>query len=64
MTKNEKKKRTERILRDSRAVRGVERQMHFAGGGTVTQWRGRHQVERNQRLHALRSACRGRQQEE
>ncbi len=53
-----KNKKTARILADSKAIRGVERARHFAAGGSVAEWRGRHTVTTDRRKQASKRACR------
>jgi hypothetical protein len=51
-------KKNDRILADLKAQRGFDRQAHFAAGGTVEGWRGRHQVQVDRRKEGSRKACR------
>lgn len=39
-------------------IRGQERKMHFEGGGTVSQWRGKSWTNTDRRKEASRKACR------
>jgi len=39
-------------------IRGIERINHFAEGGTLEQWRGRCQVQRDKKKEANKRACR------
>lgn len=52
--------RTKNVLAASRAIRGIERAEHFASGGTVSMWRGRHSCTKNGKAEASRNACRSR----
>ena len=38
MSRKNKKKAAQRILNDAAAIRGIERQEHFANLGTLEQW--------------------------
>lgn len=51
------KKKNHNIDR-SRAIRGIERKMHFEQGGTVAQWRGVSWTNKDRRKEAARKACR------
>ena len=42
------------------AQRGLDRAAHFANGGTVAAWRGRHTVQKDRKKEKDRRACRGR----
>lgn len=59
MARKNDKKNADRILADSRAIRGVERQQHFAAGGTLAAWRGVHTCTPNGKAKANKNACRG-----
>ncbi len=58
MSNLSKKSKFQSALAHSKAVRGIERREHFASGGTVTAWRGKHQVQRDRKKEAARTACR------
>jgi len=51
-------KKNDRILADIKVQRGLDRQAHFAAGGTVEAWRGRHGVQVDRRKEQNRKACR------
>lgn len=40
--------------------RGMDRAAHFAAGGDLASWRGRHSVYPDRRKEGSRKACRGR----
>lgn len=42
----------------SKAIRGIERQQHFAEGKSLASWRGRHTVTRDRHRADSRRACR------
>lgn len=46
-----------------KAQSGIRRAEHFAAGGTVEAWRGKHSVERDRKREASRKACRGNKKE-
>ena len=53
------KKENKRILDSVKAVRGVEREDHFANGGTLHEWRGGlHTITKNKKRERSRKACR------
>ena len=56
-TKTDRKK-TKAQLKSSRAVMGLLREAHFASGGDLTSWRGRHDVYTDKRKEYSRRACR------
>lgn len=41
------------------AQRGLDRKAHFASGGDLASWRGRHTVFRDRKREASRRGCRG-----
>lgn len=43
----------------SKRIRGAERRMHFAAGGTPQSWRGRSWTTTDRRKESNRKACRG-----
>jgi len=45
--------------KDTAAQRGIDRKEHFEGGGTLSSWRGIHQVTTDRRRESSRRACRG-----
>jgi len=47
-------------LDSSKAVRGLDRAAHFAAGGSLAEWRGRHTVTTDRKKRASKRACRGR----
>lgn len=49
----------QRILADIREIRGLDRQQHFASGGTLEAWIGRHFVAVDRRREDDRRRCRG-----
>ncbi len=44
--------------KDTAAQRGIDRKEHFEAGGTLSGWRGVHQVASDRRREASRMACR------
>lgn len=58
--KSRQNKRSEAAIASSKAIRGLERAAHFAAGGTLEQWRGRHSVVADPKKVASKRACRGR----
>ena len=48
----------EHMNKDTAAQRGIDRKEHFEGGGTLSGWRGVHQVASDRRREASRMACR------
>ena len=58
LMKKSKQKRARAILSASRAVKGHMRETHFASGGDLTSWRGRHDVYVDKRKEQSRRACR------
>jgi hypothetical protein len=53
------RKKTKELLKSSRAVMGHLRAKHFASGGDLTSWRGRHDVYTDKRKEESRRSCRG-----
>ena len=45
-------------LQRSKSIRGIEREQHFASGGSLPAWRGVHQVQRDRKREAGSLACR------
>ena len=60
MARTRKDVERRRILAQVRAIRGLDRQAHFAAGGSVEAWRGRHLVEIDRLREQRRVACRRR----
>lgn len=54
-----KNKKTEATLALSRGIRGLDRKAHFASGGDLVAWRGRHSVTADRKKVADKHACRG-----
>lgn len=50
--------RIESIKDHTRGVRGIARREHFASGGDLASWRGRHSVRKDKRKESSRLACR------
>ena len=46
-------------LRTNAAQRGMDREAHFASGGTTAMWRGTRSVTPNHKAKAAKAACRG-----
>lgn len=59
MTKNEIKAADKSRRAASAAQRGLDRKAHFASGGDLASWRGRHTVFRDRKREASRRGCRG-----
>ena len=59
MTKRERKAAVAAIQKASAAQRGLDREAHFAGGGDLSGWRGRHTVFKDRKREASRRKCRG-----
>ncbi len=60
-----KNKEDKRILSDHKKQKGIDREEHFKNGGTLSQWRGLHQVHnktKNSRSIKKRSAIRDSQE--
>lgn len=53
-TNKKAKKTLEYVARQS----GLRREEHFAAGGTVEEWRGRHSVQVDRKKEKSRKACR------
>ena len=53
------KNREKHIKTLSKGVRGIARTQHFASGGDLTSWRGRHTIVKDSRKESSRNACRG-----
>jgi len=56
MTKQERKVQLDAL----KGMKGEDRRHHFATGGSVAAWRGRHTVTVDRRKAASKGACRGR----
>ena len=56
-SKNNDKKR---VLKDSAAIRGVERKRFFEEVGDLARWRGRSATHTDRKKRASKRACRGR----
>ena len=56
--KKNKQKKVSAVLSASRAVKGHMREAHFASGGDLASWRGRHDVYVDKRKEQSRRACR------
>lgn len=55
----DKRNKVAKILDNSARQRGIDRAKHFASGGTVESWRGRHSVTKDARKETARKKCRG-----
>lgn len=48
------------ILRDIKAIRGIDRKAHFEGGGTMIEWMGGPRlIEKDKKKFKNKNACRG-----
>jgi hypothetical protein len=56
--KDVKASKEQRTVADLRAIRGFDREAHFAAGGTLEAWRGIHQVQTDMKKERSRQACR------
>ena len=55
------KTQKKQMLKQIKAVRGIERKRHFENGGTLIEWRGgTRTVTKNKKKLESKSACRGR----
>jgi hypothetical protein len=50
--------RKQHIKAFSKSVRGIARAEHFASGGDLASWRGRHVIVTDSRKETSRTACR------
>ena len=48
------------VLDSSKAIRGLEREQHFASGGTLEAWRGRSGFTIDRKKKNNKNKCRGR----
>ena len=58
MARTKQDLRRRRILADIRELRGLDREHHFASGGTLEAWIGRHFVALDRRREDDRRRCR------
>ena len=58
MTKRERKEAVAAIEKASAAQRGLDRKAHFASGGDLSAWRGRHTVFKDRKRESSRRKCR------
>ena len=59
MNKRDHKARIKALKAASARQRGLDREAHFAAGGDLASWRGRHSVTKNRKREASRRGCRG-----
>ena len=59
MSNRNHRAKLDKILDASARQRGIDRAKHFADGGTVEGWRGKHSVEKDARKEAAKKKCRG-----
>jgi hypothetical protein len=59
MTKREIKAAAKARKAASARMRGADRKAHFAAGGDLASWRGRHTVFQDRKREASRRRCRG-----
>jgi hypothetical protein len=55
-----KSKRTQRVLDQIKAQRGLDRKPYFEGGGELARWRGVHLVEQDKTKYTRKSKHRAR----
>ncbi len=55
-----KSKRTQRVLAQTRAQRGLDRKHYFEEGGEMVRWRGLHLVQRDKTKYTRKSKHKGR----
>ena len=64
MARTRKDVERKRTLAQVREIRGFDRAAHFAAGGTLEAWRGRHLVEVDRLREERRMTCRRRRIDE
>jgi hypothetical protein len=64
MARSKRDVKTQRTLQDVRHLRGLDRMAHFEAGGSLEDWRGRHQIYVDRRREANKRMCRRQASEE